>query len=191
MHRNQSGSTVLILAIIIALVLVGAISISRNKLTNKSQPAAAVSSFEACVKAGYHVAETPTHPPVSTCKTPDGKVFRKVSESKSGMKGRAVITSRQSACKTGEGCAYESYLQKYTVVVRLASAALKDDKATVMPELSRVEADDNGEFTIQLTPGYYTLEVPGNQPPTAKIQNVEVKNDAYTDVTIRFDSGIR
>lgn len=191
LHRIQSGSIAVIVIIAIFILVIGGISFTKVYRANKSQSSANIASFDACVKEGYPVTETAAYPSTRSCTTLDGKVFLESIKTASGIKGHAVIASRQPACKTGESCDEEPYRAKYTVVVRLASAALKDDKATVMPELTRVEADANGEFTIQLAPGTYTLEVPGNQPPTAKIQTVDVKNDAYVDVALLFDWGIR
>ncbi len=188
--RNQAGFMSLVVLALVAIILVAIFAVSRSNRLSKVQPTTSPQSFELCVKEGNPVVETTSYPPVQTCKASNGQTYQHKQELKGGIKGRAVISSRQAVCKTGESCSDEPYHSKYTVVVRLAISASRSDTGP-MPELVRIEADKNGEFNIQLAQGTYTVEVPSEQSPTAKSQTVEVKDNAYTDVTIHFDLGIR
>ena len=61
-------------------------------------------------------------------------------------------------------------------------------------EITRVRSGDDGIFEVSLDPGSYVLvpESPNpGAPPTADEQTVEVATDAYTEVLIQYDSGIR
>ena len=61
-------------------------------------------------------------------------------------------------------------------------------------EITRVRSGDDGIFEVSLDPGSYVL-VPQSPnpgaPPFASQQAVEVVADAYTEVLIQYDSGIR
>ncbi len=61
-------------------------------------------------------------------------------------------------------------------------------------EITRVRSGDDGIFEVSLDPGSYVLAPqspnPG-APPNASEQAVEVVTDAYTEVLIQYDSGIR
>ncbi len=61
-------------------------------------------------------------------------------------------------------------------------------------EVARAQSGDDGRFRVALAPGSFTL-VPrspdGAGLPYASEQQVEVREGAYTPVTIAFDSGIR
>lgn len=61
-------------------------------------------------------------------------------------------------------------------------------------EITRVRSGDDGIFEVSLDPGSYVLvpESPNpGVPPMAEEQAVVVVADAYTDVLVRYDSGIR
>lgn len=60
-------------------------------------------------------------------------------------------------------------------------------------EVARFTADANGLFEIMLNPGTYRLvPQPGeNGFPFADQQTIQVQPDAFTDVTILSDTGIR
>ena len=60
-------------------------------------------------------------------------------------------------------------------------------------EVARFTADDSGVFEVTLDPGMYMLfPQPGeNGFPFAEDQLVQVNLDAFTDVTILYDTGIR
>ena len=53
--------------------------------------------------------------------------------------------------------------------------------------------DDQGRFTLDLTPGTYELiaVTDGGGPPTAIPLTVQVLAGAYTQVTLEVDTGIR
>jgi hypothetical protein len=66
---------------------------------------------------------------------------------------------------------------------------LKDDR-----EVSRFESDDDGEFTVALDPGVYTIVPDSSAPlmhPQQQQKEVEVKSEGMTEVTLHFDTGIR
>ena len=55
-----------------------------------------------------------------------------------------------------------------------------------------VVSGEDGRFRIGLFPGFYTLHPESGNPfPRAPDQEVVVLDDAYTQVTINFDTGIR
>jgi hypothetical protein len=57
---------------------------------------------------------------------------------------------------------------------------------------ARVRSAADGDFTARLRPGRYLLKPAGGRPyPRAPRQTVTVTAGRFTDVTIRFDSGIR
>ena len=61
-------------------------------------------------------------------------------------------------------------------------------------EIASVKSDQNGRFEIYLAPGTYQLlpQTPDKQPlPVADPQTVVVTANKFTEVTIRYDSGIR
>ena len=61
-------------------------------------------------------------------------------------------------------------------------------------EVARVDSDRDGRFRILLAPGRYSLVPQGPNPrlpPYAEEQQIEVTPDTFTQVTIRYDSGIR
>lgn len=60
-------------------------------------------------------------------------------------------------------------------------------------EVGRVTADASGVFEIALNPGTYLLvPQPGETGfPIAEQQTIQVQADAFTNVTILFDTGIR
>ncbi len=56
----------------------------------------------------------------------------------------------------------------------------------------RLRAARDGRFTARLSPGRYLLQPRNSKPfPRASSQVVRVAPDRFTQVTIRFDSGIR
>jgi len=80
------------------------------------------------------------------------------------------------------GCEDKPY--QGTVIVKAANSLLG---------VTRFTADAAGYFRVPLYPGTYLLEpVPGaNGFPHAAEQTVEVKEGAFTQVAISFDTGIR
>lgn len=56
----------------------------------------------------------------------------------------------------------------------------------------RVRSESDGSFRIGLVPGDYVLSPVGGDPfPTVSPQDVVVQAGAYTEVVVRFDTGIR
>lgn len=58
----------------------------------------------------------------------------------------------------------------------------------------RTASDRTGEFELALPPGTYQIRasnVEGTPLPSAEQVPVTVRQDEYTQVTIRFDSGVR
>jgi hypothetical protein len=61
-------------------------------------------------------------------------------------------------------------------------------------EAAHTESAGDGRFRVALPPGRYTLapqSPDGAQLPYASEQQVEVRDGAYTSVTVAYDSGIR
>ena len=83
---------------------------------------------------------------------------------------------------TGDECDDQPYAG--TVIVQTVDGSL---------ELTRFSANASGVFEIALNPGMYLLvPQPGeNGFPLAEEQVVQVHPDAFTDVTILYDTGIR
>ena len=72
-----------------------------------------------------------------------------------------------------------------------ASFEVLDSKNKVV---ARFQSDAEGRFEIALPPGTYTLIPEAGAPlfnPRSQPQRVTVQTDAMTDVTLRFDSGMR
>ena len=83
---------------------------------------------------------------------------------------------------TGDECDDQPYAG--TVIVRTEDGGR---------EVARFTADDSGVFEVTLDPGMYMLvPQPGeNGFPFAEDQLVQVNLDAFTDVTILYETGIR
>ena len=58
--------------------------------------------------------------------------------------------------------------------------------------VTRLQSGADGTFRVGLRPGFYTLEpVSGDPLPFAHAQDVEVRVNEYSNVTVSFDTGIR
>lgn len=58
--------------------------------------------------------------------------------------------------------------------------------------VTTVRSGSDGTFRVGLRPGLYTLEPrSGNPFPHAQAQDVEVRADEFSEVTIVYDTGIR
>lgn len=58
--------------------------------------------------------------------------------------------------------------------------------------VTHVRSDSNGTFRVGLRPGLYTLLPESGDPfPIAQAQDVEVRTNEFSEVTILFDTGIR
>jgi hypothetical protein len=77
----------------------------------------------------------------------------------------------------------------------LAGAVITVQPARGGRELARAVTDRSGRFQLRLTPGAYLLvplpPQPGAQFPIGRPQPVAVRPGRVTDVTVRYDSGIR
>ena len=100
----------------------------------------------------------------------------------SGVRGLVMIGPMCPVLQKGVPCPDLPFSAKIVV----------EDEAGV--EVARVVSEDDGTFQIELGAGSYILvpESPNpGAPPTADEQTVEVATDAYTEVLIQYDSGIR
>ena len=71
-----------------------------------------------------------------------------------------------------------------------ASIAIRRVRAGTL--VMRVRSGVGGRFTVHLAPGSYVLVPSNGRPyPRAHPQTVSVHRDAFTSVTVRYDSGIR
>jgi hypothetical protein len=58
--------------------------------------------------------------------------------------------------------------------------------------VTRVRSGDDGRFRLGLRPGTYLLDPESGSPfPSATDEEAVVESGVYTDVVIRFDTGIR
>ena len=58
--------------------------------------------------------------------------------------------------------------------------------------VTRLRSGPDGTFRVGLRPGLYTLVPESGDPvPIAQAQDVEVRPNEYTEVTVQFDTGIR
>ena len=58
--------------------------------------------------------------------------------------------------------------------------------------VTEVRSDADGRFEVELPAGTYTLHpVTGSTPPSARDQQVTVRQGEVTEVAVQFDSGIR
>jgi hypothetical protein len=75
-----------------------------------------------------------------------------------------------------------------------AGAVIKILNAAGTSQVGQFTSDSEGRFKMDLAPGTYVLapQTPENKPlPVGEPQTVTVGAGFYTDVTIRYDSGIR
>ena len=58
--------------------------------------------------------------------------------------------------------------------------------------VTRLRSDDDGRFRVGLRAGAYVIAPESGDPfPSASPQDVDVREGAYTQVTVSFDTGIR
>jgi hypothetical protein len=59
-------------------------------------------------------------------------------------------------------------------------------------EISKIQPDNTGHFSITLPPGIYTIHpISGEHFPRASVQGITVYPDQYSKVTILYDTGMR
>ena len=118
--------------------------------------------------------EDPCAPPDAT---PDGTT---VAPTASGIQGQVFIGPTCPVVRLGQDCADRPYQ---------ASIAVLNADGTLV---TRVQTDEQGRFRIKLAPGDYTLHPESPRAlPRAQDQPVRVTEGQFTQVEIRYDSGIR
>jgi hypothetical protein len=104
------------------------------------------------------------------------------SDADSGVRGLVTIGPMCPVVQEDTPCPDEPY--EATIVVEDGSG----------DEVATAQSGADGRFELALAPGSYTL-VPqspdAGTPPFADEQQVDVREGAYTEVTISYDSGIR
>ncbi len=101
--------------------------------------------------------------------------------SKSGVEGIVLIGPMCPVEIEGSPCPD----QPFAATIKIVQAG---------KEVDTVESGKDGRFRVLLEPGDYVLEPAGpnpGAPPTGQPIPVTVKPDAFTQVTLHFDSGIR
>ena len=98
----------------------------------------------------------------------------------SGVKGQALIGPMCPVMREGESCPDKPY-QTTLIILTLDGR-----------EVTRLETDAEGKFSINLLPGDYVLHPEnGNRIPFAGDVPFTVIENQFTNVIITFDSGIR
>lgn len=99
----------------------------------------------------------------------------------SGIRGQALVgPACPGPVQVGQECPDQPYPATFTILD--ASGA----------PVTRVVCDLQGRFQVSLPPGEYTLQpVVEGRLPRAEAQDVMVTAGQFSEVTVRFDSGIR
>jgi Carboxypeptidase regulatory-like domain len=98
----------------------------------------------------------------------------------SGIRGRAFSGPHCPVASEGSACPDLHW--RGTVVAT--------DRQT--GEAFTVETDEDGRFELPLEPGTYEVSIESeSSPPFAKPQTVVVEPDAFTEITVAVDTGIR
>jgi hypothetical protein len=98
----------------------------------------------------------------------------------SGIRGRVLYGPTCPVQRPGRSC--ERPYQASIAIRREPTGAL----------VTRVRSGGDGRFMVDLAPGPYLLVPRNGRPyPRAQSQTVWVHRNAFTAVTIRYDSGIR
>jgi hypothetical protein len=99
---------------------------------------------------------------------------------RSGLNGHVLYGPTCPVQRAGQSCE-----RPYQATIRVLRDPSRKLAATV-----RSPAD--GTFHVRLAPGRYLLEPQNGRPfPTSRPQTVAVHPHRYTNVVIRYDSGIR
>lgn len=104
------------------------------------------------------------------------------SNDSSGIEGTVTIGPMCPVVRQDTPCPDEPY--EATVVIEDESG----------DEVATAQSGEDGRFRVSLAPGTYTLapQSPNEgAPPFASEQQVEVREGAYTQVSVSYDSGIR
>ena len=98
----------------------------------------------------------------------------------SGIRGRVLYGPTCPVQRPGRSCE-----RPYR-----ASIAVRNEHTGTL--VMRVRSGADGRFTVYLAPGSYLLVPRNGRPyPRAHSQTVSVRRNAFTAVTISYDSGIR
>jgi hypothetical protein len=101
----------------------------------------------------------------------------------SGIEGQVLIGPMCPVVQEGTPCPDQPY--QATIVVRTADQS---------EEVTTFTTDPEGRFRVGLPPGEYYIDPQPPEsggPPTPIPQTVTVPEDAFVQVTIEYDSGIR
>ncbi len=111
---------------------------------------------------------------LATCSAPQA------ASTDSGIEGQAFIGPMCPVVQDGQACPDQPYQARLTVLSSMGE------------EIVQVQADINGRFTIPLEAGTYILhpESP-NVMPFASDQTIVVEAGKFTQVVVKYDSGIR
>ena len=100
----------------------------------------------------------------------------------SGVRGRVLVGPSCPMVQAGETCPDQPYPASLDVVDPVGRL------------VARLEADERGEFAVSLPEGTYVLAVSAASDaplPWADPLEIVVRSGAWTEVTVRMDSGIR
>ena len=143
-----------------------------------------INSFEECVAAGNPIMES--YP--EQCRTPNGKIFvRKYGDTQAGggIKGIVMLgpTCPVMMNPPDPDCADRPF--ETTLVVTTADGTR---------ELKQFTSDLLGKFQVELTPGQYAIRsaaIANVLPHCASDGIIDVAKEAYTEIVVSCDSGIR
>jgi hypothetical protein len=98
----------------------------------------------------------------------------------SGLEGQVLLGPMCPVVQVGQECPDQSYQATLTV------------KSLDGLQITQFETDAQGRFQVSLVPGQYILhpESPDGLP-FAGDQSFSVETGRYTQITVRYDSGIR
>lgn len=103
-------------------------------------------------------------------------------EADSGIRGRVLVGPSCPVVQAGETCPDQPYPASLDVVSPAGRL------------VARLEADERGEFAVSLPAGTYTLAASAADDaplPWAEPLEIDIRSGAWTEVTVRMDSGIR
>ena len=133
--------------------------------------------------AGLLVACAGDHPAPGSPATPPPAVGGSPTATGSGIAGEVVLGPLCPAVPQGSPCPDHPY-----------TATLRVQEWDGRRDLLMVQSGDDGQFRVDVPPGEYRLVPVSPQPgapPYAEPQLVTVQPGQYTQVIIRYDTGIR